>query len=87
VCAVVAYAWLVPESGFPTWLSLRDEVSQAEARIHSLEQENRVLREEVGALAHDPFAQERAVRESLGWSRPNEVVARAPATATPRSIP
>ena len=87
VCVVVAYAWLVPESGFPTWLRLRDEVNQAEARIHSLEQENRDLRDEVRALAHDPFAQERAVRETLGWSRPGEVVVRAPAPVADRAIP
>jgi cell division protein FtsB len=75
---VVAYAWLVPESGFPTWLRLRDEVAEAESRIHTLEQENGTLRDEVNALARDPFAQERAVRETLGWARPGEVVLRAP---------
>ena len=87
VGAVVAYAWLVPESGFPTWLRLRAEVSDAEARIHTLEQENRVLRDEVGMLAHDPYAQERAVRETLGWSRADEFVVRAPATPAERAIP
>lgn len=88
VCAAVAYAWLVPESGFPTWLRLRDEVSRAEARIHALEQQNSALREEVTALAQDPFAQERAVRETLGWARPGEVVVRAPRGPLPdRAIP
>lgn len=88
VCAAVAYAWLVPESGFPTWLRLREEVALAEARIHALEQENASLREEVGALAQDPFAQERAVRETLGWSRPGEVVVRAERSrSAERSIP
>jgi cell division protein FtsB len=88
VCAVFAYAWLVPESGFPTWLRLRDEVEQAEVRIHELEQQNEELRAEVNALASDPFAQERAVRESLGWSRAGEVVVRAPdGDARQRAIP
>ena len=88
VCAAIAYAWLVPESGFPTWLSLRDEVAQAEARIHILEHENTALRDEVTALAREPFAQERAVRETLGWARPGEVVLRAPsARAADRPIP
>jgi cell division protein FtsB len=78
----------VPESGFPTWLRLRDEVTQAEARIHTLEQENSALREEVTALARDRFAQERAVRETLGWARPGEVVVRAPeARPGERQIP
>ena len=88
VCAAVAYAWLVPESGFPTWLRLRDEVTQAEARIHDLEQQNASLRDEVTALAHDPFAQESAVRETLGWARPGEVVVREPRSPMPeRAIP
>lgn len=88
VCAVIAYAWLVPESGFPTWLRLRDEVSQAEARIHALEQQNASLRDEVTALAHDSFAQERAVRETLGWARPDEVLVRPPGDrASDRAIP
>ena len=88
VCAVIAYAWLVPESGFPTWLRLRDEVAAAEARIRDLEQQNGVLREEVTALAQDPFAQERAVRETLGWARSGEVVVRAPASrASQNAIP
>ena len=78
VAAVVTYAWLLPESGFPTWLSLRDEVAQAERRIHALERQNDALREEVAALARDPFAQERAVREELGWVRPGEILVRAP---------
>jgi cell division protein FtsB len=88
VCAVVAYAWLVPESGFPTWLRLRAEVADAEARIHTLEQENGSLREEVTALSRDRFAQERAVRETLGWARPGEIVVRAPdARDGERAIP
>jgi cell division protein FtsB len=77
VAAAFAYAWLVPESGFPTWLRLRAEVTEAEARIHELTRENESLREEVDALASDPFAQERAVRETLGWARAGEVVVRA----------
>jgi len=88
VCAVVAYAWLVPETGFPTWLRLRAEVSDAEARIHTLEQENSSLREEVTALSREPFAQERAVRETLGWARSGEIVVRAPdAHDDQRAIP
>ena len=82
VAAVLAYAWLVPESGFPTWLRLRDEVAQAERRIHALERQNHALRDEVAALHIDPFAQERAVREELGWVRPGEILVRAPSGRT-----
>ena len=88
VAAALSYAWLLPESGFPTWLRLREEVAQAEQRIHALERQNNVLREEVAALQRDPFAQERAVREDLGWVRPGEILVRAPAESRgERSIP
>jgi len=78
VFGVLAYAWLLPESGFPTWLRLRQEVTQAEQRIKLLERQNHALRDEVVALQRDSFAQERAVREELGWVRPGEILVRAP---------
>ena len=89
VFAAIGYAWFVPESGFPTWLRLRDEVAQAEERIRTLERQNTVLRDEVAALRTDPFAQERAVREELGWVRPGETIVRTPAVGAgpERSIP
>ena len=89
VFGAVGYAWLVPESGFPTWLRLRDEVEQAEDRIRTLERQNTVLRDEVAALRMDPFAQERAVREELGWVRPGETLVRVPGAGarSERSVP
>ena len=89
VCAAVGYAWFVPDSGFPTWLRLRDEVAQAEDRIRALERQNAVLRDEVAALRTDPFAQERAVREELGWVRPGETLVRVRGAGTPpeRAVP
>ncbi|MCX5738812.1 MAG: septum formation initiator family protein [Proteobacteria bacterium] len=89
VCAAVGYAWIVPESGFPTWLRLRDEVTQAEDRIRTLERQNTVLRDEVAALRVDSFAQERAVREELGWVRPGETLVRVSGGGAPseRSVP
>ena len=89
VCAAVGYAWIVPESGFPTWLRLRDEVTQAEDRIHTLERQNTVLRDEVAALRVDSFAQERAVREELGWVRPGETLVRVSGggALSERSVP
>jgi hypothetical protein len=56
VIGVLAYAWLLPESGFPTWLRLRQEVTQAEQRIELLERQNHALRDEVVALQRDSFA-------------------------------
>jgi cell division protein FtsB len=88
IAAAISYAWLLPESGFPTWLRLREEVADAEQRIHALRRQNEVLREEVAALQRDPFAQERAVREDLGWVRPGEILVRVPdEERAERSIP
>ena len=89
VCAAVGYAWFAPEGGFPAWLSMRDDVTQADARIRTLERQNTVLRDEVAALRADPFAQERAVREELGWVRPGETLVRVPGGNAPseRSVP
>lgn len=89
VCAAIGYAWFVPESGFPTWLHLRDDVAQAEDRIRTLERQNTALRDEVAALRADPFAQERAVREELGWVRPGETLVRVPGAgaASERAVP
>lgn len=89
VCVAVGYAWFVSDSGFPTWLRLRDEVTQAEDRIRTLERQNTALRDEVAALRADPFAQERAVREELGWVRPGETLVRVPGGGAPseRSVP
>jgi cell division protein FtsB len=89
IAAALAYAWLVPQSGIPTWLSLRREVAEAEQRIRALQRQNDALRGEVDALQRDPFAQERAVREELGWVRPGEILVRAPSrdASAARSIP
>jgi len=48
-----------------------------------------VLRDEVAALRVDSFAQERAVREELGWVRPGETLVRVSGGGAPpeRSVP
>ena len=90
VAAAAAWAWLDPNDGISTWLSLRSDVAQAEARVRGLEVENASLAEEAQALRGEPFAQERAVREELRWVRPGEVLVRVPAergSAAQRPIP
>lgn len=39
------------------------------------------LRAEFDAFANDPRARERAVRESIGWVRPDEVIVEVPTAA------
>jgi cell division protein FtsB len=90
VAAAAAWAWLDPNDGISTWLSLRSDVAQAEARVRGLEVQNASLAEEAQDLRSEPFAQERAVREELRWVRPGEVLVRVPAqrdSAAQRPIP
>jgi cell division protein FtsB len=82
VVAAAAWAWLDPNDGIGTWLSLRSDVAQAEARVRGLASQNAVLAESAQALRAEPFAQERAVREELRWVRPGEVLVRVPAQGT-----
>lgn len=57
------------------------------AQLHAQREENRRLAREVlqlqaelEAFEHDPRARERAVREELGWVRPDEIIIEVPAT-------
>lgn len=44
------------------------------------------LRAEFTAFTTDPRARERAVREELGWVRPDELVVEVPASALPSRL-
>lgn len=76
------YLGLDPDRGVSTWLRLRQEVSQAEARIDALKRANDELEADLMGLRSDDFTQERAIRELLGWARPGEVVVRVPEART-----
>ena len=78
VAAAAAWAWLDPNDGISTWLLLRSDVAQAEARVRGLERQNGSLAEEAQKLRTEPFTQERAVREDLRWARSGEVLVRVP---------
>lgn len=72
-------------SGLRKSRQLRSDLQVAERRIASLRQEIDQLRRETAQLESDPFAIERAIREDLEWSRPDETLVRlAPAEPTPR---
>ena len=78
VAGAAAWAWLDTEDGVETWRRLRTEVAEAQARGAALAARNDALRTEIDALAADPVAQERAIREELRWARPGEIVVRVP---------
>jgi len=83
VAAAAAWAWLDPNDGIATWLSLRSDVAQAEARVRALQGEGARLVQTAEALRAESFAQERAVREELRWVRPGEVLVRVPQRSEP----
>ena len=74
--AAGAYAAWDSDSGIRTWLRLRAELWAAEAGVEEVRLQVAALEDEARALAEDPFALERAIREELGWARPGETVVR-----------
>ena len=78
VAMVAAFAGWDPETGIRSWWRLRGDHEAAQDRIAQLENTIRGLRSEAEALRDDPFAQERAIREDLGFARPGETVVRLP---------
>lgn len=74
----VALIWVANdrESGLPMWFELREERRQSDIRIAGLRHEVEALQAEVDALANDPAATERAIREVLEFARPGEIVVR-----------
>jgi cell division protein FtsB len=78
VAAVVAYAALDGEAGIGTWLRLRAELRESQARNAGLRVEVGALETEAQALEHGGFAVERAIREELGFTRAGESLVRLP---------
>jgi cell division protein FtsB len=79
--AALVVAWLDDDAGIRSWMTLRDDVAQAELRLEDLRSEIAVLEAEAAALASEPFAQEKAIREELGWAKPGETVIKLPESA------
>ena len=79
LAAALGMAWLDTDSGLRAWLGLRRDVSAARERIQWLQVEIAELDAQAKALASDPAAQERAIREELEWALPGESVVRMPA--------
>lgn len=68
------FAWLDPETGIRSWLSLREDLAAAHERIAGLEQGIEALETEAGRLEADPLAIEAAIREDLGLARSGDTV-------------
>ncbi len=76
--AVLLYVAFDDAAGLRSWLRLNAKLRAEQTRIAELRDEVVSLRRQREALADDPAAIERAIREDLEWARPGEVVVRLP---------
>jgi cell division protein FtsB len=86
VCAAML-AVVDRDSGIPTWLRLRSELAESDARVRQLEAETIALRGQIEELRTRPWAIERAIREDLDLARPGEVLVRFRQVGTTEPIP
>lgn len=78
VAAALAYAAFDADAGIGTWLRLRGELRESQARNAGLRAEIAALEMEAKALERGGFAVERAIREELGFVRADETLLRLP---------
>ena len=72
--AAWAVAWLDPETGIRSWVSLREDLAAARGRIGVLEASVARQADEARRLEGDPLAIEAAIREDLGLARVGESI-------------
>ena len=80
IAAALVYAAFDSDAGLGTWLRLRRELHASQERNEALRVEIAGLEKEAAALGRDGFAVERAIREVLGFVRPDETLVRLPRT-------
>ncbi len=76
VALTVGVAASDPDSGIRAWWSLRADSVEVSGRIDALREQIAQTEAEIRGLRADPLAQERAIREDLGFARPGETVVR-----------
>lgn len=87
VLAVTALAvplMIFGDSGLARHRRLRAQLEAQRQENVRLARQLLQLRAEFNAFANDPRAREKAVREELGWVRPDEVIVEVPSGARPR---
>jgi cell division protein FtsB len=75
---VAVPAMVLGPEGVPRHRRLRAQLEAQRQENTRLSRELSRLRAEHDAFLHDPRARERAVREELGWVRPDEVIVEVP---------
>lgn len=72
-CALM-YGLFFSGQGIWAFRQQNAHVEELEAKVMKLQKENQKLYRKIQAFKNDPEAQERLVRQQLGWVRGNELV-------------
>lgn len=73
------YGIFFSSQGIPGYHQQQRQIEELQGKIRNLQKENYRLFERIQSLKDDPLAQEKLVRQHLGWTRPNEIVIEFPA--------
>ena len=71
---ILIYAIVSSSNGLPGYKKQNQQVKELEQKVLSLKIENQKLFEMVQSLKTSPKAQEKLVRQELGWVRENEIM-------------
>jgi cell division protein FtsB len=70
----MAYHVIFGQNGLTVYQQKRQETQALTQRLHSLQQENALMKNHVERLQNDPNAIEHQAREELHYTRPGEVI-------------
>jgi cell division protein FtsB len=71
---VLLYAILFSSKGILGYRQQSQQVAELNAKVRKLREENHRLFRRIQNFKNDPHAQERLIREKLGWTRDDELV-------------
>lgn len=71
---LLLYAIFFSSQGIPGYRQQREQMKELEAKILNLKRENQRLFDKIVSFKNDPLAQERQVRQELGWVREGEIM-------------
>jgi len=75
---LLTYAILYSSHGLPGYRNQNEQVRDLEQRIVRLKEDNQRVFDRIQALKNDSKAQEKLVRQQLGWVRDNEIILEFP---------
>ena len=75
---VLIYTIVYSSNGLPGYRKQNQQVKDLEEKVLKLKIENQKLFEMVQSLKASPKAQEKLVRQELGWVRENEIILESP---------